>query len=322
MWKYLKDERGNILVFATLAMVAMIGFAALSIDVGTMLAARNQLQAAADAGALSGATGLLTNQTLATTRAIATVGRNLCIRQPISITAADVTFPQADRIQVQTHQVVTLNFAGVLGISSTNVTAVAVAELGTCPGAKGLKPWAIPDLYDEGDTHVLIKSGQIGAAGTNPGYFYPVDFPPLDAGYGAPETGAQEYLDNILHGSDQTISPNMMLQVEPGNMIGPTQQGVNELINQDPGAYWDGTEVVDAEGNPNSDSPRIVIIPMYYPDEVPDSGRNYVTVHRLGVFFLEGFSGQSLYGTFMTTISPEQSYSGGNSMLKGVRLVQ
>ena len=140
MGRLLKDERGNILVFATLAMVSMIGFAALSIDVGTMLAARNQLQAAADAGALSGAMGLQTSQTLATNQAISTVSRNTCMRQPVVITGADVTFPVANRIQVQTHRTVTLNFAGVLGIPSTNVSAVAIAEIGTISSTGGLKP--------------------------------------------------------------------------------------------------------------------------------------------------------------------------------------
>ena len=72
MLKIIREERGNILAFTALAMVCLIGFAALSIDAGIMLAARNQLQAAADAAALSGAMGLFNNQTECTARAIDT----------------------------------------------------------------------------------------------------------------------------------------------------------------------------------------------------------------------------------------------------------
>jgi hypothetical protein len=326
MWRLLKDERGNILVFATLAMVSMIGFAALSIDVGTMLSARNQLQAAADAGALSGATGLLSSQAEATTRAITTVSRNNCMRQPVVITTADVTFPQPNRIQVQTHQVVTLNFAGVLGIPSTNVTAVAVAEVGVVNYAKGVKPWAIPDKdYTYGDP-VTLKSGVLGAEGTNPGYFYPVDFPPLDIG--TPDTGAQEYWDNIIGGSDCFVGPPQELQVEPGNMIGPTNQGVNELISQDPNATWNpsiegefGFGDIENSNYPGTSSPRVVIVPMYDPNFVPDSGRNTVTIKRLGVFFVTGFSGRDLTGVFIKTWE-QGSVGGGTSMLQGIKLVQ
>ena len=30
-----------------------------------------------------------------------------------------------------------------------------------------------------------------------------------------------------------------LLLMEPGNMVGPTTQGIEDLIAQDPDAYWD-----------------------------------------------------------------------------------
>ncbi len=35
------------------------------------------------------------------------------------------------------------------------------------------------------------------------------------------------------------VEPGDKLQTEPGNKVGPTRQGVNELLSDDSGAYWD-----------------------------------------------------------------------------------
>jgi hypothetical protein len=315
-----------VVVFTAIAMTCMIGFAALSIDVGNLLTARNQLQSATDAAALSGATGLLENQTESTVRAIATAGRNQCMNQPLNLTASDINFPSSNQIMVQAQSPVTLNFAPILGINSANISATAVAELSTIVGTTGLKPWGVPDMnYNPGDI-VCIKAGVLGAPGTNPSYFYPIDFPPVNRGI--PETGASVYRENIMHTSSSFVNVGDIIQVEPGNMVGPTQQGVNYLIDLDPGAYWDpgfggNGGVVNSSSGPDGTalSPRVVVIPMYDPSQAPNSGRNIITVTRLGAFFVTGFHGKNLYGVFME-IWYHGAFGGGNSMLKGVRLVQ
>lgn len=326
MKTFISEEKGNVVVFTAFSMVCLIGFAALSIDVGTLLTARNELQACTDAAALSGATGLLTNHTESTTRAIATAGRNACLNQPVILTSSNISFPQNNQVMVQALQSVNLNFTSVLGIGSANISAMAVAEVGTIIGTSGLKPWGVPDMnYQPGDV-VSIKAGTLGAPGTNPSFFYPIDFPPVNRG--TPESGASVYKSNIINGSDCYVGLSDIIQIEPGNMIGPTQQGVNGLISQDPGAYWDPTYgdqggVVNSTAGPNgsSASPRVVIIPMYDPNQAPDSGRNTITVTRLGAFFVTGFQGKDLYGVFME-IWHHGTFGGGNSMLKGVKLVE
>ncbi len=54
-----RTERGNVLVFVTLALVALFGFAAWSTETGQAWMARGQLQAASDSAALAGAGELL-----------------------------------------------------------------------------------------------------------------------------------------------------------------------------------------------------------------------------------------------------------------------
>jgi hypothetical protein len=49
------NQRGGVVIFVAVAMVVLIGFAALAIDLANLLVKRNELQNAADAGALAGA---------------------------------------------------------------------------------------------------------------------------------------------------------------------------------------------------------------------------------------------------------------------------
>jgi hypothetical protein len=318
MKKFITDEKGNVIAFTAITMLVFIGFLSLGIDVGTMMVARNQLQATADAAALAGATGLLFSQGEAINRAIQLGADNTCLNQSVQISPADVTFPTTSRVRVQANQTINLNFAGVIGIPTANISAVAVAEAGTIIGTGGLKPWAVPYFDWDIGTPVVIKSGVLGAPASGPGYFYPVDFPPLELG--TPIPGAQQYEDNILNGSNIEISIGQTLQVEPGNMVGPTQQGVNYLINQDFNAYWDGSGVANSS-YPGYSSPRIVKVPLYDPDLPPDSGRNTVSIIGLAAFFIIDIQGRDVTGVFIE-ITTGGTLGNGFSFLKGVKLVQ
>ena len=124
-----------------------------------------------------------------------------------------------------------------------------------------------------------------------------------------------------------------ILQIEPGNMVGPTAHGIGDIIAMDPNAEWyiplDGapsegyvTRLGDNYGDCIEISPRIIKIPFYSPDYPPDSGRNTVTVVRLGAFFLEGVSGRNVYGRFMEITTSGIGGGGGSTSLYGVRLVR
>ena len=55
------DERGAVAIIVGLVIVLLIGFAALAIDLGHLYVVRNEIQNAADAGALAGARFLYNN---------------------------------------------------------------------------------------------------------------------------------------------------------------------------------------------------------------------------------------------------------------------
>lgn len=316
----MKRERGSTIVFVALTMAVILGFSALAIDLGVVATARNQLQGAVDAAALAGATGLFTSEDEATDRAIVFAGLNDCINEPVLITGGDVSFPEANQVRVEADHEIDLYFARILGRNTTDIVAEAVAELVTLSGSAGVKPWAIPDSdYVLGDL-VTLKVGYIGAPGAPSSYFYCVDFPPLNKG--TPIPGAQEYYQNILEGSDMVIEIGDQLQVEPGNMVGPTRHGVDDLIAQDPNAYWDlETNTIGGSDFPEFTSPRVAKVSMYDINEPPDPGRTYVTVIRLRAFFIESMEGRNVMGRFIS-ITTGGEPGPGPSDLYGVRLIE
>ena len=92
-----RSERGNVLVFVTIALIALLAFAAWSTETGQAWTAKGQLQAASDSAALAGAGELLdpnANQPSDPSAAIAAAqtfgAENHSIGVPITIPAGDI----------------------------------------------------------------------------------------------------------------------------------------------------------------------------------------------------------------------------------------
>jgi hypothetical protein len=152
-----------------------------------------------------------------------------------------------------------------------------------------------------------------------------VDFPPLDKYPGIkPETGGDVYREWISQCEPYMVEPGDRLQLEPGNMVGPTKHGMEELIVQDPGARWDSATntVVNSAF---AESPRISLVPFFDPTLPPTSGRNWVRVVKLGAFFIESVQGNGdVTGRFMqiTTGGVPCGHGLGNSLVKGIVLIE
>jgi Flp pilus assembly protein TadG len=161
-----------------------------------------------------------------------------------------------------------------------------------------------------------------------PGQYASVDFPPINKG--TPVTGADEYKDNIsgCTGSNRSaVSLGDEIALEPGNMGGPTNQGVVKLLNEDPYAYWDcSTQSIQGSVYPDPmASPRVAIMAFYDPRQPPSSGRNSLFVHQMGAVFVEGTSGLGeVNARFIRAVarSPEPVYdSSAGNFLFTTRLV-
>lgn len=136
----------------------------------------------------------------------------------------------------------------------------------------------------------------------NPGTFLPWQMPDGDGGY---STGAAAYRTNIevcneesVFLSDDASDPDGMYEypLEFGNMVGPTSQGVRELIQQDPGASWNesGGGFIEGSAFPGLDSPRVIIVGLVDPEQLIGSGSDrptHVRFNNFAMLFLEEQAG-------------------------------
>src|SRR5262249_15306275 len=116
---------------------------------------------------------------------------------------------------------------------------------------------------------------------------------------------------------------------ETGNMVGPTKQGMDQLIAKDPNAYWN-TTCNCVKGSNFPTSPRVAVVPLYNPvvyaqGQQSGKGATLTMVNFLG-FFIEGMDGA---GNVLGRIIPvEGLVSGGGgpeptgAFAVAIRLVQ
>ena len=111
-------------------------------------------------------------------------------------------------------------------------------------------------------------------------------------------------------------------------MSGPTIQGIEELIAQDPNATWDTTtnQVINSAKEP---SPRVFPIPLYDPEYYAvgkKNGRNadYKVANWIG-FFADRVVGNQIYGRItpiLGVIDPNAGPAPAGSFPMAIRLVQ
>ncbi|UCF78264.1 MAG: Tad domain-containing protein [Candidatus Eiseniibacteriota bacterium] len=154
----------------------------------------------------------------------------------------------------------------------------------------------IPELPPTGHVGMQLKlkvASKFDRASSS--YFNPVVLPwPEDYGY--PDRGANRYERSIVECNPTVIEQGteLLLESEPGRMVGPTNHGAKELILEDPTAYWnDQLNTVDHHGGGGilGVSPRIIMIPVYDPRIWPGTGRlqdeNSIYITKIAAFFLE-----------------------------------
>jgi Flp pilus assembly protein TadG len=176
------SERGAVLVQVAFAFIGLTAFSAFVVDYGVLWSARRQAQNAADAAATAAAVSLgfanPTDQALARTAALNAAAANAIWGQPPDITAADVTFPPCPvgapgagtntcvRVNVFRNQraggsPLPSILGGVVGITNQGVRATATAEVIYGNSTNCVKPFAIPDKWQE------LRNDQ-GPAGWDP----------------------------------------------------------------------------------------------------------------------------------------------------------
>jgi Flp pilus assembly protein TadG len=299
--------------------------------------------------------------------AISTATANAVIDGAVSVTASDVTFPlspagEASRVRVDVFRttargnpVATL-IGALYGVPTVDISATATAEASPANGITCVRPFIIPDRWVEkqGNTtfdrydnkgelisnpDVYVPPGEPGYNGYHPSADKGVRLT-LRAGTGSnieptmyyswkmpDDIGANYYEDNIRSCNQRTVSYGTIVQQEPGNMVGPTNSGIDDLIAQDPTAYWD--DVTNSVKSPLGRSPRVFPIPLYDPDFFQGgftTGRNATlkVANWIG-FFVEGRKGNEVYGRItpiVGTIDPNAPPAPDGAFPRAIRLVE
>jgi hypothetical protein len=161
--------------------------------------------------------------------------------------------------------------------------------------------------------YLVHKSGGPQTA-IAPGLYHPVVINPVEG------PGGANYRDNIATCDPTVIGPGTVLQMEPGNMVGPTAQGMRDLIGRDPQAQWSPNLYGPGLGGVSGGcmatgacaiSPRLVAIPAFNPDAYDAgraSGRIDIHVTKVLGFFVERMNGNEV-GGYITTY-PSSAYEG------------
>jgi len=252
------------------------------------------------------------------------------------------------------------------GVSTVDITATAIAEAAPANAITCVRPFAIPDRWVENrnpawttastfDRYVTTgpNKGQL----LTPADMYPPVGDPAYDGYRIPRdvgllltlragtgnnieptmyyswsmpsnTGADDYRANISGCNPTVVHLGEPITQEPGDMTGPTNQGIDDLIAQDPNAVWDANCNCVA-GSAFGSSPRVFPIPLFDPDYYQNgkvNGRNATlkVANWIG-FFVVSRNGNNVTGRItpiLGVIDPNAGPAPDGAFSRALRLVQ
>ena len=340
------------MVLVAISLVALIGMAALAIDIGRMMAAKQRAQMVCDAAVLAGAqyltgeassTGVdtgsglpssgdgyaakaakyvaLANNEAAPDWATKTVGGSPGITisfppYPASTgtvqadNGTSVTVKLGEAIRAQAVVNVPVTFGLILSLTNTNVHAEATAVVGVqtqtptpVTVTASALPFAVADttIWNPGTpptpriqmgTQVSLK---IYSSGDPGGFIGNGNFLAVAIGN---DHGGNDYRDRIANTTPVTFNLNQGIDIatEPGNMVGPTAQGLQTRLGSDvypyPSAnntaYSNWLNSYDPSTGKRADTDRVGIVPIIADPGGNLNGRKDLTLTGFAGIFIEG----------------------------------
>jgi len=280
------QQRGQSLLVFVLFLGALLGFTAMTIDMGMFYEDRRHLQNTADAAALAGTQELPLDPAGARQKARDWALSNGVLSSQIGTIEVRSRLTANDTVYVELKKDFSWIFARVLGKTTSDVSADAAATTGSLGGNNEMMPWAIL----QGDTDCLDGQGhaifgatctvKVGAGSAINGWYGALDYDGIGG-------GSSEYQSNIIDGLVETVycadtpsggpcNGTVMVHDLDGNKVGGTDQGITTRLAAEPtSGCGDGSgidqfnEVFALNPSPGptylvncSDSPRLMIIPI------------------------------------------------------------
>lgn len=280
-------SRGQVLALTALLLAVLVAMGALALDVGRAQMERRVLAKAADAAALAGVQRLPSDPVGAQQEALRYASLNAPGRAADAVVSADLS-----AITVTTRSPsFRLYLGALLGQDALSLQKRATAAVRSVVEADSVMPWGLRESARQRATYGSVVTLKYDSQDASRG-----DFGALAIG----GSGASNYRENIVNGA--RVRVGSVYQVETGNMIGPTRQGMTERLSATDPACDSFDEVFDYDSqagvwrfrtprcNPwsgeGAGSRRVVLVPV-----VGDpTGREtkQVTPKGFALLFLEG----------------------------------
>jgi hypothetical protein len=180
------SERGTVLLLATITILVVVAMLALAVDIGYLMNGRGQMQNVVDSAALAAAQGMRLAIEPAGSRIhqdtlVRKLAKDFALYNPVrradgayglSLPDSDILIEYPANYPVQQARVIVKNrtalptiFGNVFGISSMNVSAVAISSTAVVDGGTGMvsgcwRPILIPDSFYDQNRNVWAISGK------------------------------------------------------------------------------------------------------------------------------------------------------------------
>lgn len=307
-----RPESGQVLIAFALLLPMLLGMAALAVDLGNYASERRSLQNSADSIALAASRDLPdAAQAVASGQAWAAKNGVAAGAVTITVTQASTGNPNP-KVTVDVRKKHGFVFGRVIGISSRNVGAHAVAIKTSPGGLAGVSPWSVLQSAEQAAQPGSLVTLKYDANNPTTGNFGIIQ---IDG------SGSSVYLHSVENRSGSLVcaqgatgctdtSPVCTFDVcpsETGNKVGPTRNGVDYLMSTaDPhcdtfaevfSGPVNGQYTLNTQCNPWLDgsypSPRVIIIPVI---NSLCNGSCSVTVVSFALFWLEGYQAGACTG--------------------------
>lgn len=314
------------------SMIAFVGLVALSADIGLVFLARSEAQRAADAAALAGIRAWVedpadTDRAADVARAFAFA--NTVRGEPVDLlpedfgmeVGTDTAFHvEVHRLRERGNPIRTL-FASVLGIDAVDVSAYASAGVTPSGTTRCFKPFLVVDAWDDTDGDGEYDAGEYyDAQETGYGSDWRLDME-RDVGrqvivygpgpgavpgggmhnpswYGLYNVNGQPGANAIREQIERPdcdptpYSIGDMVENETGAKTGAVNSAIEDLMDLDPGAYWNATTNAIAGSAFGADwqaSPRVARIALFDPSDMPGPGKTEIRMSNVTTVFIEGW---------------------------------
>ncbi len=310
----LQGHRGVIGPWVVVALVVLLGVAALVVDVGRLTVAAQRAQDVADSAALAGACKLPYFQEARDTAAITVAANNsegaglqvqcddsdlVCYDSSEDLPGYGTLGPWAQALRVSTHVQVQYSFARIVGIESGTATRSATVIRAPAAGLPICTMWIAHDTpLAYGQQQQLLMADGPHYAGI-PGSF----------GFVQPPTGCTASFFDLLQGYNLTrqdtessfVGVGDTLYAETGLMVGQWSKALKQdqgkaRLEQGTSGEWASDTFTDY----HADNPRIMLVPMV--SYLGGTGSNAAfRIEKFGAFWLESVNqGQKkIWGRFI-----------------------